>query len=81
MARASLRIFRMRRWRRRSPMWLRGRQSAGDLRTRASRMHDIPTLEQLRQRGGVCWSHPGYANKHIFARSDKELVCASLAAE
>ena len=40
-----------------------------------------PTEEQLRQRGGVCWSHPGFANKHIFARNDKELVCASLAAE
>jgi outer membrane protein assembly factor BamB len=40
-----------------------------------------PTLDQLRQRGGVCWSHPAFANKHIFARNDKELVCASLAAE
>lgn len=40
-----------------------------------------PTLDQLRQREGVCWSHPGFANKHIFARNDKELVCASLAAE
>lgn len=30
-------------------LWLRGRQSAGDLRTRASRLHDIPTLEQLRE--------------------------------
>lgn len=30
-------------------LWLRGRQSVGDLRTRASRMHDIPTLEQLRE--------------------------------
>jgi outer membrane protein assembly factor BamB len=40
-----------------------------------------PTREQLRMRGGVCWSHPAYANKHIFARNDKELVCASLAAE
>jgi len=29
-------------------LWLRGRQSVGDLRTRASRMHDIPTIEQLR---------------------------------
>ncbi len=37
-----------------------------------------PTTEQLRQRGGVCWSHPAYANRHIFARNDKELVCASL---
>jgi hypothetical protein len=40
-----------------------------------------PTREQLRMRGGVCWSHPAYANKHIFARNDKELVCASLAAQ
>lgn len=47
-----------------------------------SRAHLLePTLDQLRQRGGVCWSHPAYANKHIFARNDKELVCASLAAE
>jgi outer membrane protein assembly factor BamB len=40
-----------------------------------------PTEEQLTQRGGVCWSHPAFANKHVFARNDKELVCASLAAE
>jgi len=39
-----------------------------------------PTTDQLNQRGGVCWSHPAFANKHIFARNDKELVCASLAA-
>jgi outer membrane protein assembly factor BamB len=40
-----------------------------------------PTQDQLRQRGGVCWSHPAFANRHVFARNDKELVCASLAAE
>jgi len=40
-----------------------------------------PTTDQLPQRQGVCWSHPAFANKHIFARNDKELVCASLAAE
>jgi outer membrane protein assembly factor BamB len=39
-----------------------------------------PTLDQLRQRGGVCWSHPAFADKHVFARNDKELVCADLAA-
>jgi outer membrane protein assembly factor BamB len=39
-----------------------------------------PTTDQLNQRGGVCWSHPAFANQHIFARNDKELVCASLAA-
>lgn len=26
------------------------------------------------------WSPPAYANRHVFARNDKELVCASLAA-
>jgi outer membrane protein assembly factor BamB len=40
-----------------------------------------PTTEQLQSRGGVCWSHPAYAYKHVFARNDHELVCASLAAE
>jgi hypothetical protein len=40
-----------------------------------------PTTGQLSQRGGVCWSHPAYAYKHVFARNDRELVCASLAAD
>jgi outer membrane protein assembly factor BamB len=30
---------------------------------------------------GVTWSHPAYANKHVFIRNDRELICASLAAE
>ncbi len=39
-----------------------------------------PTRDQLpSRRGGVAWSHPAFANRHVFARSDKELVCASLA--
>jgi hypothetical protein len=38
-----------------------------------------PTRVQLPQRGGVCWSHPAYAYRHVFARNDEELVCASLA--
>jgi outer membrane protein assembly factor BamB len=29
----------------------------------------------------VLWSHPAYANKCVFARNDKEVVCYSLAAE
>ena len=40
-----------------------------------------PTQGQLNRRGGVCWAHPGYAYKHIFARNDKELVCANLEAD
>jgi outer membrane protein assembly factor BamB len=38
-----------------------------------------PTTRQLPQRGGVCWAHPAFAGKHVFARNDEELVCASLA--
>jgi outer membrane protein assembly factor BamB len=37
-----------------------------------------PTTEQLRRRDGVTWSHPAFAQRHIFARNDKELVCADL---
>jgi outer membrane protein assembly factor BamB len=40
-----------------------------------------PTTEQLRQRGGVCWSHPAFAGRSVFARSDVELVCGNLAAD
>jgi hypothetical protein len=41
-----------------------------------------PTTAQLNRRGeGVCWSHPAYANKCVFARNDNELVCADLSAE
>jgi outer membrane protein assembly factor BamB len=40
-----------------------------------------PTLDQLRsRRGGVTWSHPAFAYRHIFARNDKEIVCADLSA-
>lgn len=40
-----------------------------------------PTLEQFRQRGGVTWSHPAFAYRHVFARNDRELVCADLSAK
>lgn len=41
-----------------------------------------PTQDQLpSRREGVCWAHPAFADKHVFARNDKELVCASLAAK
>lgn len=39
-----------------------------------------PTMEQLPRRGGVTWSHPGFAYRHVFARNDEQLVCADLSA-
>ena len=32
-----------------------------------------------RQLVNVNWSHPAYANKHIYARNDEEIICATLA--
>jgi hypothetical protein len=48
--------------------------------TEVSRAH---LLEPTRTVGGRrwAWTPPAYANRHIFARNDEELVCASLAAE
>lgn len=45
-----------------------------------SRTHILtPTRDQLPSRkGGVCWSHPAFANKCVFARSDEELACFDL---
>ena len=34
-----------------------------------------------RELGAVHWSHPAYANKHIFVRNDKEIIRVSLAQE
>ncbi len=38
-----------------------------------------PTTDQLNRSGtGVAWAHPAFAYQHVYARSDKELVCADL---
>ncbi|GIW91086.1 MAG: dehydrogenase [Pirellulaceae bacterium] len=37
-----------------------------------------PTGTAMRRK--VVWSHPAFANRSIYARNDKEIVCASLAA-
>jgi outer membrane protein assembly factor BamB len=70
-------------------MWMfneRGELIIGELSPRGfreiSRARLIePTTKQLRQRGGVCWSHPAYAYGHVVARNDRELVCADLRAK
>lgn len=38
-----------------------------------------PTEGQLGRRGGVCWSHPAFANKRVYARNDREVICIDLA--
>ena len=37
-----------------------------------------PTKPQLNRRGGVCWSHPAFANGSIFVRNDRVLKRISL---
>jgi len=38
-----------------------------------------PTRKQLGR--GVAWSHPAFANRHVFIRNDERLVCADLSAD
>jgi hypothetical protein len=40
-------------------------------------------LEPVNRDAGrpVVWSHPAFANRSVYWRNDKELVCASLATE
>ena len=52
----------------------------GFLETSRTKLLD-PTLRQLPRRNGVTWAHPAVANGVIYARSDKELVAASLLKE
>ncbi len=40
-----------------------------------------PTKGQLNRRGGVCWTHPAFADRHIYVRNDKELVCVDVSAK
>lgn len=38
-----------------------------------------PTTSQLNRNGiGVTWSHPAFANGHVFARNDRQIICADL---
>ncbi len=38
-----------------------------------------PTVGQLDRRGeGVCWAHPAFAHRHVFARNDEALVFQSM---
>jgi outer membrane protein assembly factor BamB len=39
-----------------------------------------PTVEQGPRGRAVTWSHPAFAYRHVFARSDREIVCADLSA-
>lgn len=47
----------------------------------AGRMPLVEPTAGYRPAGAVCWAHPAFANKHVFARNDRELVCVSLAVE
>lgn len=49
-----------------------------------SRTHLIkPTTDPTNRRElvNVNWSHPAYANRHIYARNDEEIIAASLAVD
>jgi outer membrane protein assembly factor BamB len=43
-----------------------------------SRAHLIDATGSASGRG-VVWSHPAFANRHVYARNDKEIICFDLA--
>ena len=45
-----------------------------------SRAHLLEPANKDPQRA-VVWSHPAFANRHVFARNDKEIICANLSAK
>jgi len=45
-----------------------------------SRAHLLEPTGRTSDRS-VLWSHPAYANRCIYARNDREILCASLAAD
>jgi hypothetical protein len=50
-----------------------------DETSRTQLIEPTSTPGARRELGAVNWSHPAYANRHIFARNDKEIIRASLA--
>ena len=48
--------------------------------TEIGRFHVLEPTQEVFGRQ-VVWSHPAFANRCVYARNDKELVCVSLAAE
>jgi len=44
------------------------------------RAHILEPVQEVRGRQ-VVWSHPAFAQRCVFARNDKEMVCLSLAAD
>ena len=46
-----------------------------------SRTRIEPNRHHRRELVNVNWSHPAYANRHIYARNDEEIIAASLAAD
>lgn len=46
----------------------------------SSARYMTPTTNLRPRRHPITWSHPAYAHRHLFARSDRELICVSLEA-
>ena len=46
-----------------------------------SKVHLIDAVQPARGRRKVVWTHPAYADKAVFVRNQREIVCASIAAD
>jgi len=43
-----------------------------------TKLIDVTTKQLNRKGTGVTWSHPAFADKHVYIRNDKELICTNL---
>lgn len=50
-------------------------------RGRAHLVNPTTVLRGMGPKRDIVWSHPAFANRSVYARNDKELVCVSLAAD
>jgi hypothetical protein len=46
--------------------------------SRAKLIRPTSTPGARRELGAVVWSHPAFANRHIYARNDEEILSVSL---
>jgi hypothetical protein len=47
--------------------------------SKANILEPTNTMAQTEKGRKVIWSHPAFADRCVFARNDKEIICVSLA--
>jgi hypothetical protein len=49
--------------------------------SRTSLIKPTSRASNRRELGAVNWTHPAYANRHLYTRNDEEMIAVTLAAD